>query len=81
MPGFPASDLADDTPFASFGKLSYSPTHETMGQIIGASRPHTTMLLNRLERRGAIQRLKPRGVMVCPAELKRILNQGRARAA
>jgi DNA-binding GntR family transcriptional regulator len=52
-----------------------------MGQIIGASRPHTTMLLNRLERRGAIQRLKPRGVMVCPAELKRILNQGRARAA
>lgn len=74
-------DLAGETPFTSFGKLSYSPTHQTMGQIIGASRPHTSMLLNKLERRGAIQRLKPRGVMVCPAELQRIVQQGTARAA
>lgn len=74
-------DLAGDIPEGSFEKLRYSPTHQTMAQIIGASRPHTSTLLNRLEQRGAIKRLKPRGLLVCPAELKRVLQESRAQAA
>lgn len=59
--------------------LSDTPTHETMAQIIGVSRPHTSMLLSQLERRGAIQRLKPRGLLLRPAELQQVLRHGNGR--
>lgn len=53
-----------------FVPLEYPLTHETMAQIIGASRPHTTTLLRELEREGAVRRIKPRGLLVCPARLE-----------
>lgn len=58
-----------------FVPLKYSPTHETISQIIGASRPHTTTLLRELEEEGAVRRLKPRGLLVCPARLERELRE------
>ena len=62
---------------ASLGELvalKYPLTHETMAQMIGASRPHTTSLLRTLEEKDAVRRLKPRGLLVCPERLKRILH-------
>ncbi|MGH7563394.1 MAG: Crp/Fnr family transcriptional regulator [Gemmatimonadota bacterium] len=73
--------VPDDTRGGTTVTLSRTPTHETMAQIIGASRPHTTMLLGELERRGAIQRLKPRSLLVRPAELQRVLHEGNNRSS
>ena len=56
-------------------ELKHPLTHETMAQMIGASRPHTTSLLGTLEQRRAIRRLKPRGLLVSPPRLKAILQQ------
>ena len=53
--------------------LEYMPTHETLAQIIGASRPHTTTLLRQLEEEGIVRRLKPRGLLVSPEGLERWL--------
>lgn len=58
-----------------FVPLDHSPTHETLAQIIGASRPHTTTLLRQLENEGAVRRLRPRGLMVCPAKLEERLRR------
>ncbi|MGH7564228.1 MAG: Crp/Fnr family transcriptional regulator [Gemmatimonadota bacterium] len=58
-----------------FVPLKYSPTHETMAQIIGATRPHTTTLLRDLEAKGAIRRLRPRGVLVSPPRLRKLLKE------
>ncbi|MGH7558367.1 MAG: Crp/Fnr family transcriptional regulator [Gemmatimonadota bacterium] len=71
---------SDETELASL-TLSHTPTHETMAQIIGASRPHTSMLLGEIEKRGAIQRVKPRGLLVRPAELRRVLRNGSDRSS
>lgn len=54
----------------AFVPLEYPLTHETMAQIIGASRPHTTTLLRELEREGAVRRIKPRGLLVCRGRLE-----------
>lgn len=56
-----------------FVPLEYMPTHETLAQIIGASRPHTTTLLRELEEEGVVRRLKPRGLLVSPKGLERRL--------
>lgn len=70
---------ADAAPSAEgFVALDHSPTHETLAQIIGASRPHTTTLLRRLEREGAVRRLKPRGLLVNPARLQERLREAGA---
>ncbi|HKY59373.1 MAG TPA: Crp/Fnr family transcriptional regulator [Gemmatimonadota bacterium] len=67
-------DLAEgNPPDDGFVSLEYTPTHETLAQIIGASRPHTTTLLRELEEAGAVRRLKPRGLLVSPEKLERIL--------
>lgn len=58
-----------------FVPLEYMPTHETLAQIIGASRPHTTTLLRELEEEGVVRRLKPRGLLVSPERLERRLRQ------
>lgn len=68
-------DLAERDRDLEFVPLSYSPTHETLAQIIGASRPHTTTLLRRLEEEGIVRRLKPRGLLVSPKALKRKLRE------
>ncbi len=65
----------ESSPEDEFVPLKYSPTHETMSQIIGASRPHTTTLLRELEQEGAVRRLRPRGLLVCPARLERMLRE------
>ena len=62
-----------ETPGDGFVPLEYMPTHETLAQIIGASRPHTTTLLRELEEEGIVQRLKPRGLLVSPEGLERWL--------
>lgn len=58
-----------------FIALTYSPTHETLAQIIGASRPHTTTLLRELEAEGVVRRLRPRGLAVHPANLEQRLRE------
>lgn len=60
----------------AFVPLEYSPTHETLAQLIGASRPHTTTLLKELELAGAVRRLKPRGLAVHRDALERRLREG-----
>lgn len=59
-----------------FVPLEYMPTHETLAQIIGASRPHTTTLIRELEEEGIVRRLKPRGLLVSPEGLERWLREG-----
>ena len=56
--------------------LAHPLTHESMAQIIGASRPHTSTVLRDLEGRGAVQRKSGRGLLVRPARLRRIVEQG-----
>ena len=55
--------------------LKYPLTHETMAQMIGASRPHTTTLLRDLEERGLVRRLRPRGVLVSPPGLMELIGE------
>lgn len=59
-----------------FVPLAHPLTHESMAQIIGASRPHTSTVLRDLEGRGAVQRRSGRGLLVRPARLKTIVEYG-----
>lgn len=59
----------------TFVSLKYPLTHETMAQMIGASRPHTSTLLRDLEERGIVRRLRPRGLLVSPAALIGLLGE------
>ena len=70
-------DFAVDhrAPAGIFVSLKYPLTHETMAQMIGASRPHTTTLLRDLEGRGLVRRLRPRGLLVAPAGLMALLGE------
>ena len=70
-------DFADrhGEPSSAFVSLRHPLTHETMGQIIGASRPYTTTVLKRLEEEGAIQRQGERGLMVRPSRLREIVSR------
>jgi CRP/FNR family transcriptional regulator len=56
-----------------FVPLAYSLTHETMAQIIGASRPHTSTVLRDLEGMGLVKRRSRRGLVVHPERLSEIL--------
>ena len=56
-----------------FVPLAYPLTHETMAQIIGASRPHTSTVLRDLERVGAVQRRSRKGLLVHPVRLQEIV--------
>jgi CRP-like cAMP-binding protein len=60
----------------SFVPLAHPLTHESMAQIIGASRPHTSTVLRDLEGRGAVQRRSGRGLLVRPSRLKHIVEYG-----
>lgn len=70
-------DFAVDhqAPAGTFVSLKYPLTHETMAQMIGASRPHTTTLLRDLEERGLVHRLRPRGLLVAPAGLTALIGE------
>lgn len=59
-----------------FVPLAYHLTHESMAQIIGASRPHTSTVLRDLEGRGAVQRRSGRGLLVRPSRLQTIVEYG-----
>lgn len=56
--------------------LQHPLTHETMAQIIGASRPHTSTVLRDLEEMGAVQRKSISGLLVRPSQLQQILSLG-----
>lgn len=60
----------------AFVPLAHPLTHESMAQIIGASRPHTSTVLRDLEGRGAVQRRSGRGLLVRPSRLKDIVEYG-----
>lgn len=59
-----------------FVPLSYPLTHESMAQIVGASRPHTSTVLRDLEELGAVRRRSRRGLLVRPERLSRIVENG-----
>lgn len=58
-----------------FVPLAYSLTHETMAQIIGASRPHTSTVLRDLEHVGAVRRRSGKGLLVNPQRLNEIVSE------
>lgn len=60
----------------AFVPLSYPLTHESMAQIVGASRPHTSTVLRDLEKLGAVQRKSRRGLLVAPGRLRQIVDVG-----
>lgn len=60
----------------AFVPLSHPLTHESMAQIIGASRPHTSTVLRDLEGRGAVKRRSGRGLLVSPTRLRHIVEFG-----
>lgn len=60
----------------AFVPLAYRLTHETMAQMVGASRPHTSTVLRDLERQGAVQRRTSSGLMVRPRRLRQIVESG-----
>jgi CRP/FNR family transcriptional regulator len=60
---------------SAFVTLRFPLTHETMGQIIGATRPHTTTLLRTLEEEGAVKRQGQKGLMVRPSRLSEIVSR------
>ncbi len=59
-----------------FVPIVHPVTHETMAQIVGASRPHVSSVLGHLESAGAVRRLHPRGIEVCPQRLRQIDRAG-----
>jgi DNA-binding GntR family transcriptional regulator len=56
--------------------LAHRLTHETMAQMVGASRPHTSTVLRDLERDGAVQRRTSSGLLVRPLRLRQIVENG-----
>lgn len=59
-----------------FVPLSYPLTHESMAQIVGASRPHTSTVLRDLEGLGAVRRKSRNGLLVQPDRLRQIVEIG-----
>jgi CRP-like cAMP-binding protein len=66
----------DGSDLEAFVPLAHPLTHESMAQIIGASRPHTSTVLRDLEGRGAVQRRSGRGLLVRPSRLRNIVEYG-----
>lgn len=63
-------DFAASTRGEEHVPLSYPLTHESMAQIIGASRPHTSTVLRDLEEAGLVRRRSDRGLLVSPDRLR-----------
>lgn len=69
-------DFAEGShPSRDFVSLRVPITHETMSQIIGATRPHTTTTLKALEEEGAVRRQGQKGLLVRPSRLSEIVSQ------
>lgn len=66
------ADGADRADGNGFVPLGHPLTHESMAQIIGASRPHTSTVLRDLEEAGAVLRRSDRGLLVRPDRLREI---------
>jgi len=66
----------DGLPEDEYVPLIYPLTHETMAQIIGASRPHTSTVLGDLEEAGAVHRHGRKGLTVNVARLRKIVEGG-----
>lgn len=64
-----------------FVPLVHTLTHDTMAQIIGASRPHTSTVLRDLEEAGAVKRRSRRGLLVKPERLREIVELEGAESA
>lgn len=62
-------------PSREFVCLRVPITHETMSQIIGATRPHTTTTLKALEEEGAVRRQGQKGLLVQPSRLSEIVSR------
>lgn len=69
-------DGADPSEVDSLVPLTYPLTHESMAQIIGASRPHTSTVLRDLEEHEAVRRRSQRGLLVRPSTLRDIARSG-----
>lgn len=67
---------SDVQPSSHLVPLTYPLTHESMAQIIGASRPHTSTVLRDLEEVGAVQRKSPQGLLVRRDRLEGVLLDG-----
>jgi len=68
---FASGERSDDND--GFVPLVHTLTHDTMAQIIGASRPHTSTVLRDLEEAGAVKRRSRRGLLVRPERLREIV--------
>jgi len=66
----------DELPEDGYVPLMYPLTHETMAQIIGASRPHTSTVLGDLEEAGAVHRHGRKGLTVNVSRLREIVENG-----
>lgn len=66
---------ADAVDADGFVPLIHRVTHESMAQVIGASRPHTSTVLRDLEEHGAVRR-RVGGLLVLPARLRAIVDSG-----
>lgn len=69
-------DRAGGRETGRFVPLSHPLTHESMAQIVGASRPHTSTVLRDLEGLGAVQRKSRDGLLVQPRRLREIVDNG-----
>lgn len=73
---FSPAEGRDPAEMDDFVPLTYPLTHESMAQIIGASRPHTSTVLRDLEEHAAVQRRSQRGLLVRPKALHEIASRG-----
>lgn len=73
---FARVDGRDPAGVDDFVPLTYPLTHESMAQIIGASRPHTSTVLRDLEEHGGVRRRSQRGLLVRPKALYEIARRG-----
>lgn len=56
-----------------FRPLAYAMTHETMAEIVGASRPHISATIGELEAAGAVRRGRGGSLVVHPETLGRMI--------
>lgn len=68
--GFASDGPGDD----GFRPLAYALTHETMAEIVGASRPHISSMIGEMEERGALRRGRRGRLVVHPEALARLVD-------
>ncbi len=64
---------SDDLDEDGFRPLAYALTHETMAEIVGASRPHISAMIGEMEQRGALRRGRRGRLVVHPETLARLV--------